>query len=124
MRTSSVRDSDKSKKEECRWRKTFAAPFCWYVCWRLPVVPKYLKTAADHQERAVLKTVAESEFIRKAFSNTQRRNLVKKILLLTAFIYVLNLGLPVVNLIVSISQAQESPEPEPTPAPKPKPESE
>jgi hypothetical protein len=47
---------------------------------------------------------------------------VKKILLLTAFIYALNLGLPVVNLIVSISQAQESPEPEP--APKPKPETE
>jgi hypothetical protein len=44
---------------------------------------------------------------------------MKKILLLTAFVYALNLGLPVVNLIVSISQAQESPEPAPEPKPKP-----
>jgi hypothetical protein len=49
---------------------------------------------------------------------------MKKILLLTAFIYALNLGLPVVNLIVSIGQAQESPDPEPKPAPKPKPDPE
>lgn len=47
---------------------------------------------------------------------------MKKIRLLTAVIFALNLGLPVIDATVSISQAQE--EPEPKPAPKPKPESE
>lgn len=46
---------------------------------------------------------------------------MKKILLLTAVVYALHLGLPVINATVSVSQAQE--EPEPKPAPKPKPES-
>ncbi len=47
---------------------------------------------------------------------------MKKILLLTAVIYALHLGLPVINATVSLSQAQE--EPAPQPEPKPKPESE
>jgi hypothetical protein len=47
---------------------------------------------------------------------------MKKILLLTAFIYALHLGLPVINPTVSISQAQEEPEPKPAPKPRPDPE--
>ena len=47
---------------------------------------------------------------------------MKKILLLTAVIYALHLGLPVINATVSLSQAQE--EPAPKPEPKPKPDSE
>jgi|SwirhisoilCB2_FD_contig_41_13029469_length_325_multi_1_in_0_out_0_1 hypothetical protein len=47
---------------------------------------------------------------------------MKKILLLTAFIYALHLGLPAFNAIVSLSQAQEEPAPKPEPKPKPKPE--
>jgi hypothetical protein len=51
---------------------------------------------------------------------------MKKILLLTAFIYASHLALPMINATVSISQAQEEPEPKPAPkpAPKPKPEPE
>ena len=44
---------------------------------------------------------------------------MKKILLLTAFIFGLHLGLPVMNATMGISQAQESPEPAPEPTPKP-----
>ena len=49
---------------------------------------------------------------------------MKKILLFTAFVYAVSLGLPVIDAAVSISQAQEEPEPKPAPkpAPKPKPE--
>jgi hypothetical protein len=44
---------------------------------------------------------------------------MKKILLLTAFIYGLHLGLPMMSTTIGISQAQESPEPAPEPKPKP-----
>lgn len=49
---------------------------------------------------------------------------MKKVVLLTSFIYALQLGLPVINATVSLSQAQEEPAPKPAPKPKPKPEPE
>ena len=48
---------------------------------------------------------------------------MKRIGLLSAIVFALNLGLPVINATVSLSQAQdEEPKPAPKPAPKPKPE--
>lgn len=49
---------------------------------------------------------------------------MKKLLLLTGFMFALQIGLPVVGVMNSISQAQEEPEPKPAPKPKPKPEPE
>jgi hypothetical protein len=49
---------------------------------------------------------------------------MKKILLLTAFIYASHLALPMINATVSISQEEPEPKPAPKPAPKPKPEPE
>jgi hypothetical protein len=46
---------------------------------------------------------------------------MKKILLLTAAIFALQIGIPAFNLTLAISRAQESPDPEPKPAPKPAP---
>ena len=72
--------------------------------------------------RVGLEAVEESEFSGQAFLKITRGGIMKKILLLTAVIYALHLGLPVINATVSLSQAQE--EPAPKPEPKPKPESE
>ena len=47
---------------------------------------------------------------------------MKRLLLFTAFIFAMQIGLPVVGMVNSISQAQEEPEPKPAPKPKPKPE--
>ena len=47
---------------------------------------------------------------------------MKKLLIMTAFVYALHMGLPVINATIGMSQAQEEPEPKPEPKPKPKPE--
>ena len=49
---------------------------------------------------------------------------MKKLLLFAAFMFALQIGLPVVGVVNSVSQAQEEPAPKPAPKPKPKPEPE
>jgi hypothetical protein len=70
-----------------------------------------------------LKAVPEIEFSSHASpKKNHTEELMKKTLLLMAFIYALHLGRPAFNAIVSLSQAQEEPAPKPEPKPKPKPE--
>ena len=49
---------------------------------------------------------------------------MKRILLVPALLFAMQLSLPAIGLLSSISRAQEEPEPKPAPKPKPKPDPE